>query len=147
MKYTYNNDNFFLPFSSRCRKTRAKYFCKNSYFLHRTFDPVLFLFHRYQIQGSLIFSLKNIDPSLKEEKVEEYIALDLTVYRFDQTEVQEVFEWVRAVFEETLESALWTKYVLSQTLGQAEEFFLLQGQISLGLAGWKLDSSGILTGN
>ena len=82
-----------------------------------------------------MFSLKNIDPSLKEEKVEENIALDLAVYRFDQTEVQEVFERVRAVLEETLESALRAKYVLSQTLGQAEEFFLLQGQISLRLAG------------
>ena len=41
-----------------------------------------------------------MDPSLKQEKIEEYISLNLTVNRFDQTEVEEVFEGVRAVFED-----------------------------------------------
>ena len=99
------------------------------------------IFQRYKInfyfsnKVEQIFSLENIDPSLKEEEVEEDISLDLTVDRFDQTKVQQVFERVRTVFEDELKGGVRTKYILGQTLGQGQELVFLLGQISLGSAG------------
>ena len=46
-----------------------------------------------------------------------------------------MFEGVRAVLEEALQSALRAEDVLSQTFGQDQKLFLLLRQISLGLTG------------